>query len=112
MLILIVCAGVIFPEIFQVREVLLRGLQSFPAEPGMLAMLLEAEQFSGSQQRLVHHQFEVSFHELHIICCCPNSVGVRTTFFLSLLPIEPEVIDRYRSSIQWCYFFPIVHFLL
>eukprot|EP00903_Cladosiphon_okamuranus_P019261 g17707.t2 len=44
----------------RVREVLLRGLQSFPAEPGMLCMLLDAEQFSSSQQRLVHHLSEVS----------------------------------------------------
>lgn len=44
----------------QVREVLLRGLQSFPAEPGMLCLLLDAEEFSGSQQRLVHHFFEAS----------------------------------------------------
>lgn len=43
----------------QVRVVLLRGLQSFPAEPGMLCMLLDAEQFSSSQQRLVHHMSEV-----------------------------------------------------
>lgn len=42
----------------QVRMVLLRGLQSFPAEPGMLCMLLDAEQFSSSQQRLVHHMSE------------------------------------------------------
>lgn len=43
----------------QVRAVLLRGLQSFPAEPGMVCMLLDAEKFSGSQQRLVHHLYEV-----------------------------------------------------
>eukprot|EP00752_Nemacystus_decipiens_P004418 g4034.t1 len=44
----------------RVRVVLLRGLQSFPAEPGMLCMLLKAEEFSGSQQRLLHHMSEVS----------------------------------------------------
>lgn len=43
----------------QVRSVLLRGLASFPTEAGMLCMLLDAEQFSTSQQRLVHHMFEV-----------------------------------------------------
>lgn len=43
----------------QVRAVLLRGLLSFPAEPGMLCMLLDAEQFSNSQQRLIHHLAEV-----------------------------------------------------
>ncbi|CAM9382705.1 unnamed protein product, partial [Ectocarpus fasciculatus] len=44
----------------RVRAVLLRGLASFPAEPGMLCMLLDTEQLSSSQQRLVHHLFEVS----------------------------------------------------
>ncbi|CAM9346697.1 unnamed protein product [Ectocarpus sp. 4 AP-2014] len=44
----------------RVRAVLLRGLVSFPAEPGMLCLLLDSEQLSSSQQRLVHHLFEVS----------------------------------------------------
>ncbi|CAM9862345.1 unnamed protein product, partial [Scytosiphon promiscuus] len=44
----------------RVRSVLLRGLASFPTEAGMLCMLVDAEQFSTSQQRLVHHMSEVS----------------------------------------------------
>lgn len=48
-----------FLRMAKVRVVLLRGLQSFPAEPGMLCMLLDAEHFSSSQQRLVHHLSEV-----------------------------------------------------
>lgn len=43
----------------QVRSVLLRGLASFPTEAGMLCMLMDAERFSTSQQRIVHHMFEV-----------------------------------------------------
>lgn len=54
-----------FNHIQQVRAALLRGLQSFPSEPGMLAMLLDAEKLSGSQQRLVHHLSEVIF----VRCC-------------------------------------------
>lgn len=54
-----IATAVNFTHMQQVRAALLRGLQSFPSEPGMLAMLLDAEKFSGSQQRLVHHLFEV-----------------------------------------------------
>ncbi|CAM9600600.1 unnamed protein product, partial [Choristocarpus tenellus] len=39
----------------KVREAVVRGLLSFPAEASMLAMLLHGEKYSGSQQRLVHH---------------------------------------------------------
>lgn len=46
--------------VLQVRSALLRGLLSFPCEPGMLSMFLDMEKFSGSQLRLVHHLSEVS----------------------------------------------------
>ncbi len=45
---------------------LLRGLLSFPAEPGMLCMLLDAEQFSTSQQRVVHHLSEVRLMRVEV----------------------------------------------
>lgn len=49
-------------RMLQVRAAILRGLQSFPAEPGMLALFLDAEKFSGSQQRVVHHLYEVMIY--------------------------------------------------
>ena len=49
------------------RESVIRGLQSFPAHPGLLVLLATGEQHSAFAGRVQHHVEQVSAVELHCV---------------------------------------------